>query len=95
MTKEESEEIARAIMRAIQYDNGCVNRGEKEKYPKRHLHAISMACNTFFSNYPHLINDEVIEEFAAGEEMELEEKYDGFEGFVTLDRALNAYFNSL
>lgn len=95
MTIEESNEIAISLMRGILADNGCINRAEKESFSKKHLSRISKAANIFFTNYPHLLTDDIIEEFVAGEQMELKEKFDGFDGFFELDKALDAYFNSL
>lgn len=78
------EAIAKALMREIMYDNGCVNRYEGEKYPEEQVKAIASALPKFFGN--------LISEIAQGGG---DTRLIGIYGYYELVNALNNYCNAL
>lgn len=86
---------ARKLMHIMLYDNGAVNRFEpdgKYKYPKKIFDAITEACELFFDAHPEFLTDEDLDNIAAGEETENEEKYGIFPEYKLLNDVLNDYF---
>ena len=87
---------ARKLMHIMLYDNGAVNRFEpdtKSKYPKTHFDAIVRACELFFDNHPEFLTDDDLDNIAAGELTENQEKYGIFPEYQAIDLALNSYFD--
>lgn len=88
------ENVARLMMRAIQYDNGMCSRWEREKYPAKWVELIRQSVETFFKVNPRYMNQEDIERIGAGEEESEDEKEFGeLEGWRELRRVLNHYFD--
>lgn len=95
MISEESLEIATTIMRELQYDNGCIFRGKKEKYPKLYLNSIAKTAGYFFKMNPNLLNNEVINDICCGESGERNENYSHLIGYKGMDDSIKNYFDNL
>lgn len=93
MEKQQSDIIAKELMREIMYDNGMVNRWNPEVYPKKCVDSISVAAGIFFEKNPDVLTNEHINNICCGEYTENQEKYGILEGYSELDEALNKYFN--
>lgn len=76
--------IAKALMREIMYDNGCVNRYEEEKYPKEQVKAIASELPKFFEN--------LIKELASNNSYVMLYK---IEGYRNIQFELDKYFDHL
>lgn len=93
MEKEQSDIIAKQLMKEIMYDNGMVDRWHPEKYPKKYVDKISLVAGVFFENNPDVLTNEDIENICCGELSENEEMYGKLHGYENLSKALNDYFN--
>lgn len=81
------ENVARLMMRAIQYDNGMCSRWEREKYPAKWIELIRQSTEIY-------LNQGDIERIGAGgEESEDEKEFGELEGWEELRRVLNHYFD--
>lgn len=78
------EAIAKALMREIMYDNGCVNRYEEEKYPEESVKAIASELPKFFEN--------LIKELASDNGYVMLYK---IEGYRDIQFELDKYFDRL
>ena len=87
--------IAKEFMKEIQYDNGCVNRQQKEHYPKLYFNRITIKVKYFvLANNGFEFTNEVIAEICTGEVSEVQNKYMKYTGFESLYNSLNDYFNN-
>lgn len=55
---------------------------------------IALAAGKFFDKYPELLDNEIVEEIAVGEEGEREEKYGKLEGWKELNEALAEFYDN-
>ena len=78
------EAIAKALMREIMYDNGCVNRYEEEKYPEEQVKEIASELPKFFEN---LIKELVSDNCGV--------MLHKIQGYLGIQFALDKYFNRL
>lgn len=88
--------IAKLMMRAIQYENGMVNRYEPETFPQKWVDMITLDLNYFFMHNPSLypLSNEMLEAIANYSEDEDEENLlMHLEGFDRLNNTLNFYFD--
>jgi hypothetical protein len=70
--------IAKAMMKAIQYDNGMVDRWNPERYPTNWVNRIGNIAELFFDdNVSVKLCDETIDQICAGEQGENETLYGG------------------
>lgn len=88
-------QIAKEFMDSIAQDSGCVNRHEPMQYPETAVNQIAAACKGFFSKYPELLNEGVINELAIGDVDKSFHTYGHLEGYDYLEDSLEDYFNSL
>ncbi|MBB6236523.1 hypothetical protein HDC90_001135 [Pedobacter sp. AK013] len=94
MEKEQSDIIAKQLMKEIMYDNGMVDRWHPEKYPTKWIDRISAPAGVFFDANPEILNNEDIDQMCCGELNENQTKYGSLVGYKELDEALNDYFNN-
>lgn len=88
-------EIAKSLMQEIMYDNGCVNRFEKEKYPNKWVVKIADKAAIFFDNNENCLTNEHIEQIVTGEYEYNNLYYGNMVGYSELNKILNEYFESL
>jgi hypothetical protein len=86
---------ARKLMHIMLYDNGAVIYCEPDgpnRYPKKIFDDITKACEIFFDAHPKFLTDEDLDNIAAGEETENQEKYGIYPEYEHLNNLLNDYF---
>ena len=88
-------EIAKSLMKEIQYDNGAVNRWNDETYPEKWVNKIAIAAGVFFEANPDRLTDEDIFEIACGGMEDSEETYGKLTGWKGLNDVLNEYFDNM
>lgn len=88
------EDLAKYLMKQIQYGAGVVDRWHPEKYPEEYINKISQPAFDFFACHNQLIwNEEDIANITDGDEDENIELYSKLVGWTELNEALNDYFN--
>lgn len=88
-------EIAKSLMKEIQYDNGAVDRWHAEKYPEKWVNKIALAAGVFFEANPDKLTDEDIFEITCGEMEDSSEAYGNLIGWTELNVVLNEYFDNM
>lgn len=87
-------ELAKALMREIQYDNGMVDRWHPESYPEYWVTKIAEAGAKFFDANPEKLTEDDIFEIACGFHEDNEKIYGPLIGWTELNDVLNDYFDN-